>query len=338
MPVKAVIFDLDGTLVDTVKDITDALNYALGPFGRGGLTEGEAASLVGEGITRLIEKALGPQLVVHRDKAVELFLGYYSRHLVEHSRPYPGVPETLGRLGGFKKGVVSNKREDLSRRLLEELSLIGHFEVVAGSDTAGEKKPSAAPVRYVLERLGVSPDEAVIVGDSPLDIEAGKRAGLKTIGVAYGYKGRGALKEARADYVIEEIGGLLPLLYGSEDMLERRRDERYPVPEVSRDYIEMAVGLRGEHVSASLLDFSRGGIRFKSLIPIDSGETLECVISVPQSLTHSVRFKARVKHCIGMDVANYVVGAEIVDVIDKVWFRVFEKIYEFIMERKGRVF
>jgi phosphoglycolate phosphatase len=210
MPLKLVMFDLDGTLVNTVQDITDALNYALKPYGIKRLTVGETMNMVGEGVSRLIEKALPIEKGHLKDDVIKRFLEDYSEHLIDKSREYPHVKETLENLIDFKKAIISNKREDLSRRVIEKLGLSEYFDLIIGSDTAGERKPSAVPVLYVISKLGVSPEESIIVGDSNFDIEAGKKAGIKTIAVTYGYRPREFL--TGADYIIDDIRELIPLL------------------------------------------------------------------------------------------------------------------------------
>ncbi|MDP2279341.1 MAG: HAD-IA family hydrolase, partial [Nitrospirota bacterium] len=144
------------------------------------------------------------------DAVLDRFIKYYSEHLADFTRPYPGVTKTLEMLGGYKKAIISNKRESLSKKLLEQLGLMKFFDVVLGSDSAPEKKPSPAPVKKVLEILGIEPRRAIIVGDSDFDIQAGKGAGLITIAVTYGFRDRETLKDA--DFIIDSIGELLTLI------------------------------------------------------------------------------------------------------------------------------
>jgi phosphoglycolate phosphatase len=210
MSVKLIMFDLDGTLVDTVRDITNALNYALKPFGLGPLKVEDTVKKVGEGLTRLIEKVIGEEKIKMRDAVKERFLDYYSEHLVDYSRTYTYVREALEKLNGYKKVVISNKRENLSERLLDRLELLKYFDLVVGSDTTSERKPSAVPVIHAINKFGVDPHESIMVGDSPYDIEAGKKAGAKTVAVTYGYGDKQYLKDA--DYMIDNIKGLLSLL------------------------------------------------------------------------------------------------------------------------------
>jgi phosphoglycolate phosphatase len=210
MPIKLILFDLDGTLVNTSEDLTHALNFALNPFGLKELAVEDTIKLVGEGITRLIEKALGSERVHQRGEATQRFLDYYSKHLTDCSIIYPGVPETLEKLHNFKKAVISNKREDLSIKLLSALGLLNYFNMVVGSDTTSEKKPSAIPVFHIMKELHVTPEQAVIVGDSNFDIEAGKNAGIKTIAVTYGFRGKKLLLDA--DYRIDKFNELPSVL------------------------------------------------------------------------------------------------------------------------------
>ena len=207
MKIKLIIFDLDGTLVNSSADITNALNYAIEPYGFEQLTVERTTSLVGEGVTRLIEKLVGQEAADLKDVVLKRFLNYYSEHLTDFTVPYPGVRETLEMLGHYRKAVISNKREDLSKHLLEKLELSGYFDIIWGSDSVSEKKPSPAPVLKMLKELSCGPDEAVMVGDSNYDIEAGRAAGVRTVAVSYGYRHINLLKDA--DFIIDNMKELI---------------------------------------------------------------------------------------------------------------------------------
>ncbi len=226
---KLLIFDLDGTLADTSKDITNAVNYAIEPFGVKPLSVKEIKAMVGSGITKLIESLILPYPPIPplprggdrgakwdredfpaKENAVKRFLDYYSEHILDYTKPYPQVKETLLKLGNYKKAVISNKREVLSKKVLERLGLLRFFDVVLGSDSVPEKKPSPVPVFELLKRFNVSKNEAVIIGDSNYDVEAGKSAGIKTIAVTYGFRSREVLKEA--DFIIDSFGEILNIL------------------------------------------------------------------------------------------------------------------------------
>jgi phosphoglycolate phosphatase len=210
MPVKLLIFDLDGTLIDTSRDITNALNYGLSSPGFKSLSVEDTIKMIGEGITRLIEKILGHERLQERDAVIKKFLDYYSEHLIDYSTVYPYVRETLEQLDEYKKAVISNKREYLSVKLLNKLNLLDFFNMVVGSDTTSEKKPSAIPILHVIEKFKVGPQESIIVGDSNYDIEAGKKAGIKTIAVTYGYREKEYL--VNADYIIDRFNDLPAIL------------------------------------------------------------------------------------------------------------------------------
>lgn len=213
MAVKLILFDLDGTLVDTSLDITNAINYAIKPCNITPISPQKTISLVGEGITRLMEKIIEnnmQQQTIDRDKLVKSFLDYYSEHLLDNTTIYPKVRESLAELRGYKKAVISNKRENLSIKLLEGLDLLKYFDLVIGSDTTAERKPSPIPIFYALSKLNISNKESVIVGDSVFDIEAGKSAGIRTIGVTYGYRPAESLRDA--DFLIASIDELKDVL------------------------------------------------------------------------------------------------------------------------------
>ncbi|NWF75355.1 MAG: HAD-IA family hydrolase [Nitrospirae bacterium] len=210
MKISLIIFDLDGTLVDTSRDIMHALNYAIRPFSNKILTVEETIGLIGEGVTRLVEKVMDGSDLMMWDEVIERFLLYYELHIADQSIIYPGVKETLTELRDYKMAVISNKRENLSKKLLDQVNLLHYFDLVVGSDTTPERKPSPVPVIYSYKNLGFKKEETVIVGDSNYDIEAGKGAGVKTIAVTYGYKDRIYL--LNADYLIDKFDDLLPVI------------------------------------------------------------------------------------------------------------------------------
>lgn len=122
-------------------------------------------------------------------------------------------------------------------------------------------------------------------------------------------------------------------------MQERRKETRYPVPEIYRQYIIFKLKKNDVFIQVALLDFSRHGIRLKSPFPIENNSILGCLISVPASLKREVEFKARVRHCIADDTSSdFIIGAEIEEIPDNLWFHVFEKVHDFILNRMGKVF
>ena len=211
MSIKLIIFDLDGTLIDSSIDIANAINYAVGPYGVPLVTVEEVISLVGEGISSLMGKLIVKDgIEAGTDPLVHQFLNHYSAHLTDNTTVYPGVREMLAQLGAYRKAVISNKRESLSVKVLQQLGLSEYMDIIVGSDTVKERKPSPLPVCHVLSALGISPEAAIIVGDSNYDIEAGKSAGIKTVAVTYGYRPLELLQGA--DYIINRMPELTDVL------------------------------------------------------------------------------------------------------------------------------
>jgi len=211
MRVKLIIFDLDGTLVNSSVDICNALNDAVRPYGVAEVSVEETIGLVGEGVTRLVGKLIA-QRAPYLDTAVVRgrFLDYYSAHLADHSLPYPGTERMLQALSGRKKAVISNKPESLSIRLLSALDLLKHFDYVSGGDTHPEKKPSPVPLLDALSLFDALPAEALFVGDSIYDIDASRAAGVKSVAALYGYGAPGFSE--RADYTIKAIDELIDIV------------------------------------------------------------------------------------------------------------------------------
>ena len=210
MSIQLVIFDLDGTLIDSRVDITNALNYALATYPFAKLSVEDTVKMIGEGITRLIEKIVGERETSMKTDVTERFLAYYTQHILDYTKEYPGVRETLEKLNSCQKAVISNKKESLSRRALEGLGLLHYFDVIIGSDTTPERKPSPLPILRLLAELHVQSREAIIVGDSNYDVDAGKAAGITTVAVTYGYRPREVI--AHADFLIDRMDDLVPLL------------------------------------------------------------------------------------------------------------------------------
>jgi phosphoglycolate phosphatase len=208
MALKLIIFDLDGTLVDSRVDIMHAVNYAISPYSMEPASLAETMTLVGEGATRLIGKLLEKRKVdLDISALVARFESYYSVHPVSHTTLYPGVPETLRSLHNYRKAVISNKFRSIALKVLKELLLSQYFDEVAGVDTFPERKPSPVPILRILEQFKVKPEETVVVGDSTYDIQAGRASGAKTVAVTYGYGFPGF--SDNADFVITEFPQLI---------------------------------------------------------------------------------------------------------------------------------
>jgi phosphoglycolate phosphatase len=217
MAAKVIIFDLDGTLIDSASDITNALNFAVQPYTEAFFTVEETKTMIGEGVGALIAKALERKgAVLEKGILLTRFMEFYSAHPADQTLPFDGVRETLEQLTAHRKIVVSNKLEAMSKRILELLGLRDYFDYVAGGDTGPERKPSPRPILDALERFGAKTTEAIIVGDSAYDMEAGRSAGVATVAVLYGYGSPGF--ERDADFVIRRFSELAAVVENIEKL------------------------------------------------------------------------------------------------------------------------
>jgi phosphoglycolate phosphatase len=189
MIVRGVLFDLDGTLVDSLEDLTDAVNHMLTGFGKPILAADAVCRLIGKGARNLVQQALSTEVPADIERGLALFLEFNTRHISDKSRLYPGAREMLEKLvaAGIRLAIVSNKNESLSRLILQALDAEQYFSVLCGGDSCSEMKPSPLPLLRVMEQLGTTADTTVMVGDSINDILAGRRAGMTTIGCNWGF-------------------------------------------------------------------------------------------------------------------------------------------------------
>jgi phosphoglycolate phosphatase len=217
---KLVIFDLDGTLIDSRLDLIHSVNATLRHFERPELPGNVVASYVGDGAPMLVRRALGdPEDEAFFKRALDFFLSYYREHKLDHTVVYAGIPEALmqiqsngaGPNGAARKmAVLSNKPVNPSRAIVEALGLADFFVHVYGGNSFETKKPDPLGVRTLLKETSIMSGEAMIVGDSSIDVLTGKNAGITTCGVTYGFAPH-TLCEAPPDVVVEtpqELGAL----------------------------------------------------------------------------------------------------------------------------------
>jgi phosphoglycolate phosphatase len=186
--VRAFVFDLDGTLIDSKMDLVNAVNAMLRKTGRAQLPADLIASYVGHGAPQLIASTLGEvSSEEDRREALALFLDCYDQIKLEQTRAYPGVEEGLRALDGTPMAVLSNKPLKFSMEILEGLRLSHYFRAVYGGDSFAKKKPDPSGAFTILGELGVNPPQAAIVGDSDVDVQTARNAGMPAIGVSYGF-------------------------------------------------------------------------------------------------------------------------------------------------------
>lgn len=211
---RAVVFDLDGTLVDSVPDLQAALNWLLPQHGRRDVAREEVIGMVGDGIAKLVERAFaatGGPPDGRLEDLIGVFSDHYEAHAVRLTTPFPGAITALAGLqdAGCRLGICTNKPEGATHEVLRALDLACFFEAVAGGDTLpGVRKPDPAHPAHVLNLLGVEATSAVMVGDSANDIRSGKGAGMPTVAVTFGYA-HGPVAELGADVLIDHFDDLL---------------------------------------------------------------------------------------------------------------------------------
>ena len=215
---NAVVFDLDGTLVDTVGDLTAALNRTLSELGLPSHGETAVRGMVGGGLAKLLERGLAAHGAVldgkDRDTALARLVAHYAANPAERSRLYPGAAEMLWALAdlGIACGICTNKPEPIARDLLEALGIAGAFRAIHGSDTGFPKKPDPAGLTHVVRTLGATPATALMVGDSATDLKTARAAGLGgVVLVSYGYSVT-PVTDLGADAVINHLHELVQAL------------------------------------------------------------------------------------------------------------------------------
>jgi phosphoglycolate phosphatase len=209
--IKLVVFDLDGTLVDSIEELLAATNYVRTAYSLPPFTELDVRTMLGNGGKRLIEQALPEAGKDELKRAMTMYLEFSETHLLESTRIFPSVMETLAVLekAGVRMAIISNKHSKLSRKLLAGLGMDTYFSAILGPDSLPRFKPSPDPVFKLLEEFSTTADECLLVGDSISDISTGKCAGVLTVGCLYGYGNTCELSDA--DYHIESITELLKL-------------------------------------------------------------------------------------------------------------------------------
>jgi phosphoglycolate phosphatase len=209
---KALVFDLDGTLIDSKKDLVLAVNATLRETGRQELPEDLVASYVGSGAPVLISRALGATAAPEElQRALQFFLAHYEVHKLDYTREYPGVREALEKLRGVPMAVLTNKPVNISMRILQGLGLAEYFQAIYGGNSFATKKPDPLGVNHVLGELGVPAEQAAMVGDSEVDVQTARNAGMISAIVNFGF-GRHDREKYPADVYLDQLDELVPII------------------------------------------------------------------------------------------------------------------------------
>jgi phosphoglycolate phosphatase len=213
LPAPLIVFDLDGTLVDTAPDLINALNFVLEREGLAPVPLHSARNMIGAGARRLIERGL--ELEGRNASAEDItrltsdFIDHYAAHIADASRPFEGLESALDDLGarGYRFAVCTNKLEWLSRRLLDQLGLSPRFSAICGADTFGVSKPDPAILRQTVVRAGGQLSSSIMVGDAGPDVGVARRAGIPVIGVNFGYS-EVPIADLKPDRLIDHMSKL----------------------------------------------------------------------------------------------------------------------------------
>jgi phosphoglycolate phosphatase len=210
--VKALLFDLDGTLIDSQRDLVQSVNATLRGMGRAELPEDLVASYVGSGAPVLIGRALGGAASPEElQNALAFFLNHYEKHKLDFTKEYPGVREALEQLRGMPMAVLTNKPVNISEEILEGLGLADFFRAVYGGNSFATKKPDPLGANTILGELGITAAEAAMVGDSEVDVQTARNAGMISVIVNFGF-GMHDRKLYPADVYLDQMEELVPLV------------------------------------------------------------------------------------------------------------------------------
>jgi len=209
--VKLLIFDLDGTLIDSKRDIANAVNLTFRDIGLPEKSHETIYGYVGNGVRQLILDAIASDDAPLIDRALQIFEAHYLTHLLDETRLFPGIQVALDHYANKKKALVTNKPELYTRKIVDGLHVEKHFDIVFAACPAVQLKPHPEMILKTLDALGIHPADAVMIGDSLNDIHAARAAGIRVCGVGYGFGDGEELKSEGVDYFVESGEALIPL-------------------------------------------------------------------------------------------------------------------------------
>jgi len=204
-PLRLAVFDFDGTLVDTHLDIAVSVNLMLKDLSVPPRSVEEITSFVGRGVQSLIRDVLGDEDKALLDRALKLFKRHYKEHCLDQTCTYPHVKDVLREIPVRWKAIVTNKPQTFTEIIVSGLGLERFFDRILGGDAVPKKKPAPDPIHVLIDEFNISPNAVIMIGDSPLDIQMGRAAGIRTCAVTYGYGMEDALKSENPDFLISDF-------------------------------------------------------------------------------------------------------------------------------------
>ncbi len=206
---RLIFYDLDGTLVDTRADIANAVNHMLQEMAAPLLESREVERFVGQGLHHLVKNCLGTDEKKRIEKGSAIYRKYYSGHMLDHTVLYPGVREVLDYFKSRKQAVITNKPNPFSKDILTALGVAPYFVGIVAGDSELAKKPDPEAVLAIMKREKIGAADALLVGDSRIDIETARNAGIAVVVVSHGFAGRDELESARPDAIFRDFTELL---------------------------------------------------------------------------------------------------------------------------------
>jgi phosphoglycolate phosphatase len=208
---RLIVYDLDGTLVDTAEDITRAVNYMLEHFNHPPLPRKAVLQYVGYGLHHLIKECLKINDPVAIERGIDRYAEYYTDHLLDYSRLYPLAQDVLDYFKDRTQAVITNKPNPYSLNILTGLGVADYFrEIIAGED-GYPSKPNPTGLQAIMERAGATPQQTLLIGDSPVDVETGRNAGVLTVVMTHGFVGEQELAAAQPDIMVRHFEELMAI-------------------------------------------------------------------------------------------------------------------------------
>jgi len=207
-----IVFDLDGTLVDSSLDLAAATNHTLAYFGHPQKPVKDIVRYVGDGARKLIERALPEGAVLELDKALPVFLDFYAENCTENTRLYPGMDDVLHACAGIPKAVATNKPKRFTDIILKALGIDREFIQIECADTVAKPKPDPEMLRKILDARNIAPMATIMLGDSTVDMKTAQNAGCIGVGATWGFRGREELERSGANFLIDRPTDLIQLI------------------------------------------------------------------------------------------------------------------------------